>query len=615
MLRSVIITYLLILVPISVYSSYNTESLEAHIPFSEQVKNPNTKYVIKYDFSLDGDVLIPNNCILKFDGGSLKGKCTLIGNNTVIEAGLVKILDTYVTIAGSWSMSEVYPEWFGAIGDGVTNCTPAFNALLHFCYSNGKKDISCVPIKLGKGVYILESPIIIPLDQNQYWYNRNKDREIFKDMRNSFTLIGSGYMTTTLKAGIHNTNFLFTSDDNIEQYKRKPRLKNVIIKNITFSGSFVCPTCFGTWSTLQIFNNEFENVVFTEFSNIAVDVERIGDTMFSSSQNSECNWRNVHFKYNYIGMRFNGASSSFYGCRWERNYYRGLIVNADTQAMSFYESLIQYNCNIDKEYIPNFKEQKEYPGNLVFENVGNIQVNFHGSYFEPSIDSISQNNYPPIQVLQNAESPNSPEINIEDCYCNLFTDFIKIIRTDYRGDQLRNKKCFASNINIKNLKVARTNKDAYILAFHGQYLTLVNSFFSVHDKYSILGSAVLDTNKNYDKLSTVYVDIPKYGTSSARPDYLIGLGQTYFDTDLQRLLVRTEQFSNPNMQIWVDSEGFSPVKKVGTYEDKPTSGLTLNDVGFAFFVTNLGKPIYWTGDTNKGDNGWVDANGNHPSQQ
>lgn len=48
--------------------------------FASQVTEPNTIYVIQYDFVLDGDVTIPANCILEFDGGSLNnGVVTLNG--------------------------------------------------------------------------------------------------------------------------------------------------------------------------------------------------------------------------------------------------------------------------------------------------------------------------------------------------------------------------------------------------------------------------------------------------------------------------------------------------------------------------------------------------------
>ena len=58
--------------------------------FSEQVTKANTIYEIRYDFDLNNtNVTIPDNCILKFIGGSLSkivklkfgNNCKVIGNN------------------------------------------------------------------------------------------------------------------------------------------------------------------------------------------------------------------------------------------------------------------------------------------------------------------------------------------------------------------------------------------------------------------------------------------------------------------------------------------------------------------------------------------------------
>ena len=559
MKQNVIIALIISLVPYLCYGAYTTRVINSIHPLSTQMKEAHTKYVIKSDLFLTEDLVIPENCILYFDGGCIRGKYTLIGQNTCIQSSLVKIFDTDVILAGSWNLLEVYPEWFGAKNDGITDCSPAFNALINLCFSKGTDDISCIPIKLGKGVYILESPIILPFNRNQYVFRKEKEREVFKDWCNSFTLLGSGYMTTTLKAGKKNRSSLIASDNNKEQLDSFHRLKNIVIKDITFSGSFICPTCFDNWSTLQIYHNEFENVTFTEFSDVAVNVMRLGDEHAPSGQNSECNWRNVSFKYNNIGMKIDGASSSFYGCRWERNYYRGLVVTGFSTAVSFYESLIQYNVFVDYEYERLFDEhgikRGEYPGNLIFENVNDAHVNFHGSYFEPSFDKVVDSNYAPIQILQNRDNFCRSEINIEDSYYNMFTDFIKLIRTDYDNNTVKNAQCYAANINLRNLKITRTNEKAFVLAFCGSYLTLRNSHLSVHNRLNKMGDAILDKRKNYDKLNTVFIDAPIYGPSNMRPNYLIGLGQTYYDTDLHKLLIKVEKPDNFNDQVWADVNG------------------------------------------------------------
>ena len=41
--------------------------------FSEQVTKENTIYEIRYDFTISENIIIPENCVLKFDGGSISG--------------------------------------------------------------------------------------------------------------------------------------------------------------------------------------------------------------------------------------------------------------------------------------------------------------------------------------------------------------------------------------------------------------------------------------------------------------------------------------------------------------------------------------------------------------
>lgn len=71
---------------------------------TQQMMNcENYKYVIKWDFDLNGKTItVPENCILEFDGGSLKNG-TIIGQNTVyINVGDVDIWVENLTRGGTW---------------------------------------------------------------------------------------------------------------------------------------------------------------------------------------------------------------------------------------------------------------------------------------------------------------------------------------------------------------------------------------------------------------------------------------------------------------------------------------------------------------------------------
>lgn len=100
----------------------------------EMMSAQNTKYVVKYDYVLSENITVSANCILEFDGGSISGAYTITGNNTGINAGLVKIFNTNITLDGSWNVAESYPEWFGAApsinsSDAIKKCIECFNKI------------------------------------------------------------------------------------------------------------------------------------------------------------------------------------------------------------------------------------------------------------------------------------------------------------------------------------------------------------------------------------------------------------------------------------------------------------------------------------------------------
>lgn len=134
----------------------------------EMISATNTKYVIKYDYTLGEDITVPANCILNFDGGSVYGEHAITGQNTNIEAGLVKIFGTAVNLAGTFVTDAIYPELFGAKGDGVADDADAIQAaeLFTHCVIEKRAPINsikqyyntlsflCKVYSVGKTIYI-----------------------------------------------------------------------------------------------------------------------------------------------------------------------------------------------------------------------------------------------------------------------------------------------------------------------------------------------------------------------------------------------------------------------------------------------------------------------------
>lgn len=127
---------------LSTLQTYTTKILKPNIVdgknilTQEMLSSKNTKYVIKYDFKLESDITIPANCVLQFEGGCLSGEHTVTGSNTGIQAGLVQIFSTDITIAGSWNVAGWYVEWFGAKGDGITDDAEVINKVINLGIEN-----------------------------------------------------------------------------------------------------------------------------------------------------------------------------------------------------------------------------------------------------------------------------------------------------------------------------------------------------------------------------------------------------------------------------------------------------------------------------------------------
>ena len=113
----------------SLGKSYSRERvvIEKGVSLAQQLCHPNTVYIVRGDFDLgdfkgDNLITIPDECILQFDGGSLKNG-VIVGRNTSIRADVEKIFGEGLSLKGSWNVVEAYPEWFGAKGDGIANDT------------------------------------------------------------------------------------------------------------------------------------------------------------------------------------------------------------------------------------------------------------------------------------------------------------------------------------------------------------------------------------------------------------------------------------------------------------------------------------------------------------
>ena len=90
-----------------------------------------TIYLAPANYPVNANYTVPANVHLVIPKGSyftIANGMTLTVNGT-IEAGPWQIFHwagTGATAFGTASVNEIYPEWWGAVGDGITDCQVAF---------------------------------------------------------------------------------------------------------------------------------------------------------------------------------------------------------------------------------------------------------------------------------------------------------------------------------------------------------------------------------------------------------------------------------------------------------------------------------------------------------
>ena len=94
------------------------------------ITEPNTEYLVQYDYDLNGDILeLPQNAILNFVGGSIRNGY-IKGDNSIIIAPQDAAIISGGTLIGKWQNTNFYPKWFGTASDGVTDDTEVLQRML-----------------------------------------------------------------------------------------------------------------------------------------------------------------------------------------------------------------------------------------------------------------------------------------------------------------------------------------------------------------------------------------------------------------------------------------------------------------------------------------------------
>lgn len=152
------------------------------------INQPNTIYEIRYDFDLNGvNLVLPEYSTLKFCGGSLKNGSLNLYRCNIQAPKQNQIFDNVII-----SSTTIYPEWFGAKGNGYSDDSDVFNYIGNL-YVN-------IELQPGK-TYILKKNIKIIQSSTSFYipnYTTIKASDDFSDTilltfrgRNPYGLFGN----------------------------------------------------------------------------------------------------------------------------------------------------------------------------------------------------------------------------------------------------------------------------------------------------------------------------------------------------------------------------------------------------------------------------------------
>lgn len=266
------------------------------------ISKENTIYIIQYDYDLNGqEVVIPEGCILQFEGGSINNG-TINGNNSIIYATPNSIKD--IDIIGLWNNKEVSTNIFK------------------------KKDAKAIKNALVLSNKILLEPVIYEIDTPIQLISN----KIIEGTGENCVLKATSNVECVIDLAINDGN---------------NSIQNLNIRNFTIDGDN--KAVIGIKCNYLSFNSELTHL----------NVYRCLEAGLSVTKAWYCSFNTINSWYNKYGLFITGESStvnsiSFNNCTFNYNNNAAFITNNagyDIQFISStFENSTEEHIVIDKIY-------------------------------------------------------------------------------------------------------------------------------------------------------------------------------------------------------------------------------------------------------------------------
>lgn len=546
------------------------------------INQSNTIYEIRYNFDLNGATInIPENCILKFEGGKFSNG-TIKGNNSTISANLCKIFDTNIKLIEYWKVGEAYPEWFGA-QPNISNFdnAPSINA----CINN--TPFTNVLLQAGQ-TYNIQNTILIK-GQN-FSFGSTSNNSLYNDFKKTggawiktskditaLQVVGNAY-----SLNLHGLCIYSTWEN---------RFKGVGIK---FEENSSINSCTFEKIKIAYFNVGFRAIFKDGYKGISL-----------------CNFQECSFLGCLVGMYLHYYDytlqnqkwwmnlNSFNNCHWSFNAYGGLNI----QGVHSFEQNLFTSCgfeangsNLNQEGWDNYEEntQKNIYGLSLSSNSGQGITTFDNCYFEINLakginnkQTILETNelQDRIQGWQSDILIQGAQISLRNCAFNYgMSPIIHLGDTPLRitidNCDFKEGNSYKSNniLLIRNANLAQNGNKNYISIF------LPNLYIGDQPE-----------NEGYWSKKPIKC-IKTQGLTFCRIIYensKINIRRNTYDyasREFNTFKIEDSDITLLNMKKW------------GNTQDRPNVNIgdITNLYGFQFFDRSINKPIWWNGTE------WVD---------
>lgn len=228
--------------------------------------------------SLSDDLTVPFNITIKFQQGAIfiidaDAKLT-------IESAINEADFQLFSVTGGLKLATktLYPEWFGAVRDGIVNCSPALQRCFNYSETNAGSQV-----KLGVGAYLLASTVTIKSIQGAADFKYNVD------------VIGSGISLTVLKGAETFSGNLIEMKSGQQNFSGRENYISIRDMQIAARGADRC-----------LYGNYLAGLNLTDISFLGGEIECV---KFGSTTEVTLNYSMYLTRCRFLGATKNGGNS------------------------------------------------------------------------------------------------------------------------------------------------------------------------------------------------------------------------------------------------------------------------------------------------------------------